>query len=42
MIHNVTENSGEILSLSCIDSADRDQAEIVYGDSNGDLRFLKQ
>ena len=41
MIHNVTENSGELLSLSSLEIAGTEQAELVFGDSNGDLRIMK-
>ena len=41
LIHNVTDNSGELLSMCSVDFANTQQAELVYGDSNGDLRLLK-
>ena len=42
MIQNVTENSAEILTMSSFEcSSNSEQVELAYGDSNGDLRFLK-
>jgi len=37
---NITENAGELICMTSVDFAHSKQAELVYGDSNGDLRLL--
>ena len=41
VLHNVTENGGELLCMHSVDFTGSPQAELVYGDSNGDLRVLQ-
>ena len=41
VIHGVTDGSGELLCMHTVDFAGTQQAELVYGDSNGDLRLLQ-
>ena len=39
-VFNITENTGELLCMHSVDFVNSQQAELVYGDSNGDLRLL--
>ena len=41
IVQGVTNNSAELLCMCSVDFANSQQAELVYGDSNGDLRLLK-
>lgn len=41
IIHDVTDGNAELLCMHSVDIAGSNQAELVYGDSNGDLRLLQ-